>query len=372
LAVAGDSGGANALAPVLQHVLAGSRPLVACAYREARSAWNQQGIPWQELPETLGDSGAEALLEHFRPAAVLTGTSMNGVDLERRITAAAARRGVPSLALLDYWTNYRPRFADAAGRLTGLPDRIAVMDEHARRDMVAAGFPADRLVVTGQPVFDELEAFRGGSGAPALRAELDLAPADRLLLFISQPLSELYGDDCDRPNHPGFTEHTVLQALLGALEGIGARHRANLVLLVRPHSKDPAGAFAGARGERVRVVVSAAADRRTAALGADLVIGMNSITLLEACLLGRIVLSVQPGLRLPDPLPSNRTGSSRAVYEAAHLAPTIESLLFDPAARAAQAVRAAQIPIPAGATKRVIRLLDELLARAASPLAGAS
>ncbi len=72
---------------------------------------------------------------------------------------------------------------------------------------------------------------------------------------------------------------------------------------------------------------------REAVLGADLVIGMNSILLLEACLLGKRTISYQPNLKIVDPLPSNARGWSRSIYKIEDLMPALESELFDPETR---------------------------------------
>ena len=88
---------------------------------------------------------------------LLTATSANGIDLEKLFLGAARRLGVPALAVLDFWSNYRQRFSDQRDNLIYLPDRIAVMDEHARTEMIAEGFAPELLSVTGQPAFDALE-----------------------------------------------------------------------------------------------------------------------------------------------------------------------------------------------------------------------
>jgi hypothetical protein len=68
------------------------------------------------------------------------------LDLEKQFIAQARDRRVPSVTVLDFWMNYAPRFADADGELSCMPDRIAVMDEQARSEMRAAGFESARIV----------------------------------------------------------------------------------------------------------------------------------------------------------------------------------------------------------------------------------
>jgi hypothetical protein len=96
-------------------------------------------------------------------------------------------------------------------------------------------------------------------------------------------------------------------------------------------------------------------------LAADLVIGMSTMLLVEACLLGRVVLSIQPGLRFADPLPTNRWGVSRAVYSQEDIEPAVTSLLFDEAARVEAVARTAKIRVEPGAAQRIVRVLDSLM-----------
>jgi len=68
-------------------------------------------------------------------------------------------------------------------------------------------------------------------------------------------------------------------------------------------------------------------------MAADLVVGMNTELLVEACYLGCITLSLQPGLRHPDRLPTNRLGFSRAVYQENEIKPALLELLLNEKSR---------------------------------------
>ena len=92
----------------------------------------------------------DGILDNPKASLLLTGTSYNSVDLEKKFIASARERGVPSLAVLDFWSNFALRFSRGDGGLENIPDRIAVMDEWAREEMIAAGFDATRLVVTAR------------------------------------------------------------------------------------------------------------------------------------------------------------------------------------------------------------------------------
>ena len=361
-AVAGDPGGAAALAPVLLAMrAAGRHDLRPLAYRHALAAWSAAGLAPEPLDE--GMDGDEAARRLAGADLLLCATSHNGVDLEKRLTAAARAAEIPSLAVLDFWSHYGLRFADGEGHPVFLPDRVAVPDEIARAGMLESGVEPGRVVVTGQPAFDALAALRAGFGPERrreVRAALGVRAGERMVLFLSQPMRAVFGDDAGNPLFPGYTEDGVLALLAAGLEGAARRRGERVVLVVRPHPREDPAAIVVPPAGAVRTVVRAGGDGREAALAADLVAGMQTVLLVEACLLGCVVLSLQPGLRGPDPLPTNGDGRSLAVYAAAEVPAAAERALWDEAARAEVRARGAG-SVPGGAAERVLALVDSLL-----------
>lgn len=360
-AVFGDAAGGAAALPVLALMAAEGRvEPVPLAYDEAAALWARRGQAFRPLAPDLDPAAARALLVELGAGALLAGASARPPEMN--LVAAAGGLGLPSLAFLDCWRHYRKRFVDAADRLAFLPTRIAVIDELARAGALAAGLPAERLVVTGLPSLDELAAYDGAAGLAArqrVRARLGLTPDDLLVLFASQPFSAQFGHDRANPGHQGFTEQEVLGLLLDALSAAAPRLGRPLTLLVRPHPRDLPGGFAGLAAPGLRVIVDAADPHREAILAADLVAGMNSILLLESCYLGRVTLSLQPGLQVPDSLPTNAAGLTLAAYRAEEVGQVVERALFDPADRA-QRLRALAGLKPGGSAAR--RLADQVYA----------
>ena len=102
-------------------------------------------------------------------------------------------RGIPTLSIVDFWSNYTERFDT-------LPDKIAIIDEQMRQEMLAEGFPDDKLVITGQPAFDCLAEKRKRFDESdswkhplryAARRSYGLHPYEKLVIFMSQPNSTL-------------------------------------------------------------------------------------------------------------------------------------------------------------------------------------
>jgi hypothetical protein len=360
IAVAGDAGGASALVPVLLR-LAERRDveLTPWAYGHAASVWQSRGIAFASLP--ANGSLGEAARQLGAADLLLTATSANELDYERHLTAEARRRGVPSLAVLDYWSNYARRFGGA----DEWPDRVAVMDERARDGLAAAGLDAERLVVTGQPALDEVCAWRSGSRERVrdrLRDEAGVGPRERLVLYASSPVGVAL-----TPGEPaadvGYDTFTVLTLLIESLDLLSRQESSPITLVVRPHPREEARSFRGLAGDAVRVTVNGEGHGRDWILASDLVTGMTSMLLVEACHLGRLTVSLQPGTRVPDPVPTNVSGASLPVYTAAEALPTLRRVLFDSPERADLERRLARLAQRPAATAAVLAIIEEMTSR---------
>ena len=138
--IAGEVGVvANALAPVVEMLRGGRVASVdSFACREAVSTWRQRKVDFGKLDDDNSTQDVRSLLANASPDLVLVGTGVEEVDsaihLEKRFVVVAREQRIPSLGLLDYWNNYVRRFYTPDGEPLYLPDRIALMDERARRN----------------------------------------------------------------------------------------------------------------------------------------------------------------------------------------------------------------------------------------------
>lgn len=381
MAVAGDPGGAEALLPVLLQLKSQGVTIRAFAYRQALALWRSQGLMPLTLPETNGCDFAwpeDAQL-------VLTATSVNGVDWEPLCWQQARERGIPSLAILDYSNNLWSRF-QAEGQET-IPDRIAVMDQATYAEMITIGFPPENLVITGQPAFDVLTdlATKKDLIRNRLRQEEGISEDQTLILFASQPLAQLRHQPGFKDY--GFDEYASINLLILALEKIANHRRRRIRLHIRPHPREDeaelklrisafhpdvtesrgcnspldSGKTDETRHNYLQVTIGRTGNSREWALAADLVCGMYSVLLQEACYLKCPVLSLLPELQGEDPLPTNRQGLSCAVTDPIDLPNRLEAMLFDSTTRAIFAERQQHAIPAAGATEQVVKLVHILL-----------
>jgi len=349
LAVAGDAGGARAIAPAIRALGHRSGYTVECrAYAAATDIWTRAGF----------DPRAIEPMEDFSFDRVLLGTSMGKEQWELEVIRKAARCKVRSISMLDLGVHCRERFTAPDGAFV-LPDVIAVIDEQVRQAMIALGFPPERLAVTGHPGFDELAGCHRPETVREAALRLRLlagCPDDELcLLYASQPLSQLVA-----LQELGFDENGVLDAVVAILGRVLERRSRRATLLVKLHPREAKRNFSLPAYHTPRLSLKTAADEMEPwemALGSDLVIGMNSMLLMEACLLGKAVVSYQPGLRITDPLPCNRQGWSRAVYRRSDLEGALDAELFDAQTRAMRREILAGVAFSGGATERLVELL---------------
>jgi hypothetical protein len=365
LVVCGDPGGAMAVCPVIKQLQEEERvSVIPLAYNEAAVIWRDAGISQTVIPNDYPEREMINLIENNGVSLLFTGTSVNTFDLEKQFISIAAEFEIPSLSLLDFWTNYTWRFSDDQGNLDYMPDKIAVMDQYAFDEMVREGFDPESLVITGQPVFDDLAEWQN-SFSPArskeIRMSLGLEADEYFVLFASQPLTSLYGTDILEERYLGFDEWTVLELLIDSLERIKEETAANIHLVIRPHPRESAEMFQGFNSDLIPISVVHGGTARSQVMAADLVIGMNTELLVEACYLGCIAVSLQPGLRHPDRLPTNRLGFSRAVYDPMEIVPVIHELLLDENARNQMKENVKDFRLAGKATGNVVRLLYEMI-----------
>lgn len=140
------------------------------------------GLNFLESVRALGEEGAwqhwrlggrqafspvrfmQRVLRELRPDVLV---ATNSPRSEHAAIVAAQTLGIPSLSMVDLFAlpgdPYRERRVFA--------DRITVLSEGTRRNLLEAGVPTERIVVTGNPAFDELAGPAAREAAVRFRAE---------------------------------------------------------------------------------------------------------------------------------------------------------------------------------------------------------
>ncbi len=307
-----DAGGVRNLAPLAPAGAArGLRPIIWTS-RERVGLWGEQVLKGElHLVDDLSFRDLADLLEEAHPRACICGTT-RFASPDRLLVRAAREAGVRSVVVLDEWFNYRLRFADPdTGELVYLPDAVAVQDRQAKEEAAAEGVPADICQITGSPALAELtrRARRFAAAPPEPPEILKKATNRPVITFLSETHAADYGTGPDSPGplgpFIGYTEVTVRQAILEVL----ARRPDPVILVEKLH---PAAAGDQETAMGVPATVDFHSTRQTDLWAllwhSDVIIGMRSMALLEADILGCEAVSFQPGLIGPELCTAVRLG----------------------------------------------------------------
>ncbi len=309
----GDPGGAEVLAPVARLLARRGFETAVLARGHARERFRRHGVASFLAGRIPRDCGG-IFLRHAPDVVITSASGLPWVDMsEKHLWEEARARRVPSIAFLDQWQNYAERFSGTgeAEKLRYLPDLVNCIDGIGKEEMIGEGFDARRLRPLGHPYLSSLRPAvpapppgapfaeaGGGGGAPPSR-----------ILFVSEPIAENYGEA------RGYDQFAAIERVLDSIDG----RSPGCELRIRLHPKDDPAKFRRferrRRGGRVVVATPDGPARRDIE-AADVVLGMTSIALIEAYILGKRVLSVQPGLKVRDPLMITRRGLAPLVTDA--------------------------------------------------------
>ena len=287
-----DTGAAFALASFAASQAARGLRLVTVCSGPASAVFRAAGIiPDHELDREPSEDDAGDLVQSLSPSALLFGTSFDAWT-DRQLCRAARTKGVFTVGLVDWWSNFGRRFSTPGTvDLAFLPDTVAVLDKDAREGCCSDSIPPSILAITGNPYWDRLYDSRQGPAETcrtSVRRQLGISDDTLLGLIISSNLRNLglhlgYDEaDFFRAAHP-FPDRTIAGRPIS--------------WVVKPHPKESPSELRDlldAAGIQLRLLEGISAI--DAVLAADLVLGMCSSVLLEAAILGRTVVSLQPGV----------------------------------------------------------------------------
>lgn len=259
---------------------------------------------------------ASGLLSRIHPSVIVTGTSENPDSFGLKLIEAARFSGIPSIAVVDALSNATHRFR---GRLNCArayaPDWLVVADEWTRDAYIALGFRSDRVRVCGHPHYDHVlkEKWRLEQVDRAMlrKRMFPGAPHDCWVVVLVSELSSgldpsqyrksasytLVGRGCA----VGRTE-IVMEEFLDAAADLNPKPWK----VLRLHPKNTETEFVAYMGEFDQV--SRAESSLELIWAADAVVGMTSMPMIEAALLGRPTLSIVPRMLEAEWLPTIRAG----------------------------------------------------------------
>ncbi|MBR3722831.1 MAG: hypothetical protein IKN12_08700 [Selenomonadaceae bacterium] len=283
--LAHDPGGSDVIAPVYKAFPTELYDKIFYAAGPAGDKYETYRKDKEDILRSL-----EAYLKQNELQCLVTGTSWAD-DTEIRSIAMCKSAQVVTVSVLDYWSNYAKRFLSAESGETIYPDFYFMMDDIAKKEAIADGVPESIIKVVGHPGLDKyLLKNKSKDSKPKTR-----------VLFLSQPLSALYGKSL------GFNEYDVMEDLMSICKEL------SLPLSIKFHPKDSMDFKAKYQK------LSINGDTDEAMLNSKIVVGMNTMALLYGALMGVSVISYQPNLLQKDMCITNRLSIGKACFTKAEL-----------------------------------------------------
>jgi hypothetical protein len=375
--MARDPGGANtvlALVPALQNRGYEVRLLGKDA---ALQRYRHFQLPAVDITRQLAAIDIEnwsSFTEKEQPDFIITGTSGDDFS-ERYLWAAARQQGIPCFAILDQWINFGLRFSayglnqkdiyEKEKTHPFLPDRILVMDEEARREMIREGIDEQQVLVSGQPYFDLLLQRRSQDNEQLikeLRESLGIARDDYAAAFISESISQDYEVKPGQEAYWGYDEKSIFMEIAEAMAAISRDESRAMHILIKKHPLEQSDnyqeLFAGVNhGGMKALVLESNIDPWGLLLASDLVIGMSSMMLLEAILLGKPALSVQIGLKRENPFILDKRGILTSILDREDLLRSLRTAI------SGNSMPGSGWQVEAGAIERIIELMEGYICR---------
>jgi hypothetical protein len=293
------------------------------------------------------------------PDLVVFGTSEREDSIVRAIVAAARAQGTHMLGLVDMPVNAERRFEANGLPLGAAPDDIAAPDLATLSRFRALGFQGARLHLVVHPLNDAVALHRDRlSMLDRLEARARLFPGltqgQKVVLFAAESGDRLNPTaSCRTPDYKLFGRggrrsraSIVLEEVIDACRGLTE----SVYFAVRLAPKNTRDDFGSLLDEAD--CVSQGGNPAELLWASDLVVGMTSMILCEARLLGQSVLSVLPRLVERDWLAEIADGRIEAVFDRGALAARIGALVRDPTPIVAEP--------PPKDRKRVATLISEM------------
>jgi hypothetical protein len=286
---------------------------IAIAAGGAQKFFKKNGVPYEDVSVS---ETPFSILQSFAPNLLVVGTSENPESPGLKFIEGARNGGIPAVGVVDAFMNAVYRFRGCTDdAMAYAPNWLVVPDKWTKQEFVDLGFPEERAVVCGHPQYDfvrdkakELE----GKDKKALRSRFfPEAPEEKLVAVFAAEISgglnpdqfvlskeyTLFGRGVSQKR-----TDIVVEELLEAIALLPKRP----YLVLRLHPKNELSEFAGYMDEFDQI--SREQPMLDMIFASDCVIGMTSMLLLEAALLGRPTFSIVPKEEERDWLPSIRAG----------------------------------------------------------------
>jgi len=294
----GDVGGTRAIIPIIEKCLEKG---ICASFVDNGHISKEAPRNWERI--SSDKIGSEELLNNFlHKNDIKVFVFASSLKDCTALTLARLMKtcNIPVIHVLDHWTSYRSRM-ETDGLPAFIPNYYAVMDSIAYESAVENGIGEDILMITGQPALADLSVefsqWQVRNDRSILLNSYGFDPGKKLISFISEPVENDQGGSPDSINYRGYTEKVVLRHFCKALQSFANK----IQIAILPHPREDEGTLSELwkeyRGSLYGKTLNLPRGRYGLFMS-DAVAGMASSLMYEAWLLGKPVISIQPGLRL--------------------------------------------------------------------------
>ncbi len=325
--LARDPGGANALAPVIINI---SSIYEVAVYGKdfAVERFQYFGIECNDIMKfcsAIDENHIYDFLQEISPDVVFTGTSADDYT-EKYLWNAAKKQGITSIALIDSWINYGIRFSEYSLKdlsfyyenkeFKYMPDYILVIDDYSKQEMIKEGIPENIIYVTGQPYLQYVQnriLQIDEKEVKEYKRRIGCSEKQKLIVYASDDISKTYNDSLDNL-YWGYNEKTIFSYVYRALNDLNSEE---FVLIIRPHPKEDIEYWSNVvrRIPQMKVIIDRSTSGDVIIKSADLIIGMQSMFLVEAALAYKEVVSLQIGCKREEPFILSKLGVIQSIFD---------------------------------------------------------
>jgi hypothetical protein len=313
-----DPGAANYLSYCFDLLTGYRNRVLVLASEKAAGYFQRSGI---EVLQASTFISAEQVLATFSPDLIIAGTSENRNSLGLYLIQSAKKRQIKSVGVVDMGMNAAFRFkGDSSSPLGYAPEWLIVPDQWTCDEYISLGYPHHRIRICGHPHYDYVRGTAdrlNREGRTKLRANLfgQVSLEKNVIVFaaeISDGLNsgQFFRSDEYTLNGTGASvkrTDIVIEEFLAAVSQMPVRP----YLVLRLHPKNDPKEF----GPYIKAFdqISIKEDVLKIVYAADGVVGMTSMLLLEAAIMGVATFSILPREVELQWLPSIGAGLTKAV-----------------------------------------------------------
>ena len=291
-----DPGAANFIAGVPKGLSSLGISSVVIAHAHAKKQLDKHGVVYVELAQS---DIASDLIQLYQPKVIASGTTDRIESIQHGLISKGKSHGVMTIGLVDGPASYEYRFRGDGDHATYYcPDFLVVVDQATADDYERIGVPVSSIKIMGHPHYDTIyghKARLNTANLAALKARLFEGVGQRKVLMFAAEISTSRGhaDHSPRENDSyqsevGYIERSkiLLENFIASVKTLTEKP----YLVLRLHPKNQADEFEEFHDYFDLISQGGLSIDRVYA--ADMVVGITSILLDEAAMLGTPVVAM--------------------------------------------------------------------------------